>query len=91
MKYDRNTVWTTFDGREIKIKDLTDVHLANVIYHLEMRDVGTKSPLLSPMRREAKRRKLTQAFLDRAPIPWQNVDGEWMRFNPLKGYVKIGR
>ena len=30
----RETVWTTADNRKVKIKDMTDQHVINVIWHI---------------------------------------------------------
>lgn len=35
--FDENTVWTTFDGRKIKVKDLETGHAINIVNHLAKR------------------------------------------------------
>jgi len=93
--YDRDTTWTTADGRKIPIRCMSDVHLANTIDHIR-NSVFSKhySPmLLEAMLREAKDRGLTESFLARAPIPWQDVDGKIkLGVDPRTGeYPVVGR
>jgi len=88
-KITRDTIWGTLDGRRIPIRCLGDAHLANVIHH-----VGCgghfNGPLFAVLLKEANDRGLTEEFLGRAPIPFQDVDGKW---KTLKGneYKVIGR
>jgi hypothetical protein len=92
--FSKFTVWTTLDGRSIPIYLLSDVHLANIIHFVKKslpKSERTKQ-MLQVLKQEAKDRGLKQAFLDSAPIPWQNVDGSWLRYNNKKGnYEVIGR
>lgn len=73
---DENTVWTTFDGRKVPLKDMEDTHLANVIAYLVKRDFLGDQEILAICRQIAQRRKLTDRFLDRAEIPYR-INGEW--------------
>jgi hypothetical protein len=96
MKYNRDTTWNTLDGREIPIRCLSDVHLANVIHYMEqvvsVYFRKQNKPLVKVLRQEASKRKLTSEFLARAPMPWQDVDGKWKRYSPGKRkYEVIGR
>lgn len=88
----RETYWGSTDGRQTKIKDLEDTHLANIIYHCK-RDPQTYGiRIMSLLEEEARSRNLSQAFLNRAPIPWKDADGKWKRFNEMtKQYEVIGR
>lgn len=89
------TYWITAEGKKIAIKDLVDTHLANVIHHM------TKSPWsynftisdVNPFLREAKKRKLTKAFLERAPIPFKHKkDKKWKLYDyDAKKYKTVGR
>jgi len=96
-KINRNTKWTTLDGREIPIRCLTDIHLANLIKHVQdnirLYPIHEeRMDILNALKKESKFRKLSHEFLNSAPIPWQDVDGQWKRFNRDKGkYVVIGR
>jgi hypothetical protein len=92
--YDRNFVWHTLDGRAIPVRCMTDVHLANVIHYIKgsLPASDRKRALLKMLRDEAKFRGLKQSFLDSAPIPWQDPDGKWLKYNGKKGeYEVIGR
>jgi hypothetical protein len=67
---ERELVWTTEDGRPVKIKDMADEHLRNCI-HYQNRAFGAihgrfyqhcaseEFPLYNAMRREASRRRLS--------------------------------
>jgi 2-hydroxy-3-keto-5-methylthiopentenyl-1-phosphate phosphatase len=80
---DRDTEWTTLGGRKIPIKDLTKIHLANVIHNVK--EVKKLFPqftaeyeeLLDVLYREAQLRNITKDFLDAAPYPWQDENGAW--------------
>jgi hypothetical protein len=93
-QYDSDTQWKTLDGRSIPIRCLTDVHLANVIYFVKntLPASARRNQLLKALRKVANTRGLKRAFLDAAPMPWQDVDGQWLRYNEKKGdYEVIGR
>lgn len=78
MKHEefRERVWTTEDDREIKIRDLTDKHLANIINHCKK--CNDKRPnsyprwLTAGLRSEAKARSLSKEFIANAPYPWRD-------------------
>lgn len=72
---DREMKWGTADGRWIKVKDLEDTHLANVIKHIQ--DYKLCSRMLLACIKEAKRRGLKREFLERACIPYKK-NGKWM-------------
>lgn len=72
---DREMEWGTLDGRWIKVKDLEDTHLANVINHIQIYNLSSK--MLLACVKEAKRRGLKREFLERACIPYKK-DGKWM-------------
>lgn len=89
VHYDRDSKWGSYDGRYIKIRDLEDTHLANVIKHVEQYGYGLS--LLSVLKEEAKIRGLTQEFLDRAHIPFKDDKGNWMLWNNAEhASVKVG-
>ena len=97
-KLTRDVIWNTVDGKSIPIRCLTDTHLANIIAmikpcHDDAYPKGLPSyhrDLLAAMLKEARIRKLSKAFLDRAPIPWQDIDGKWKHLVGNK-YEVIGR
>lgn len=90
----RKLLWGTADGRLIPIGLLTDTHLANIIYHTKLNAncYPDSRELATLLLKEARSRKLSKAFLDTAPIPWQDNDGKWKRFNnDTQRYETIGR
>lgn len=88
----RTIRWGTANGRIIEIGDLTDDHLANVIHHCQQTPQVYPANFIPMLLREADSRNLTEYFLSRAPIPWQDEDGKWKRLNIEQGeYEVIGR
>ena len=73
MEYTRDTVWKANSDpnnvREIKIKHLTDKHLANIIkYVLANR---YQPDLVDFLKGELRFRWLSEDFLDNAPYPYE--------------------
>lgn len=88
----RESFWGSTDGRQTKIKDLEDTHLANIIHHCKQDPYVYGNRMIKYLMMEAEHRNLTQAFLSRAPIPWKDTDGKWKRFNKQsQSYEVIGR
>jgi len=88
----RKRRWLSADGRSTPIGELSDTHLANIITHCKEQFENYGQRLISLLEQEAASRKLTAAFLSRAPIPWQDVDGKWKRYNfQTQAYEVIGR
>jgi len=90
----RELKWRTADNRDIKIKNLTNVHLVNIIHHCETSNhpnvprYGKETVAL--LREEAYSRNITEDQIKLAPIPWQDEKGRWLRLNPDKcGYEEI--
>lgn len=74
-----DTIWTTADGRKIKFKDLTDIHLANIIDFIK---IGKgKNEVSDYLEALAKKRGLSKSFLERAQIPYKNKKGKWEIFD----------
>lgn len=92
--YGPHTEWRTLDGRTIPIRCLSDTHLANIIRWVSgWEQDELKAHLVEALTTEAKTRGLTDEFISRAPIPWQDVDGKW-KAGPENGereYRVIGR
>lgn len=77
MPLDENTIWRSHDGRKTALKDLEDTHLANIIGHLRTRRFPGDDMIEPVLLRIAASRGLTQAFLDRAEIPYRDSEGRW--------------
>lgn len=94
-RYNRDTTWGTLDGREIPIRCLDDLHLANIIAWVSDRPGNYRYELLTVLKKEAKLRKLSQEFLDGAPYPFKDQDGTWRKgVECVRGtyqYRRIGR
>jgi len=71
--YSRDTVWTANldpnNVKKIKIKDLTDKHLANIIKHTLANHY--KPELVDFLKHELEFRGLPESFLDNAPYPYE--------------------
>ena len=72
---DENIFWKTADGRQIRFKNLTDTHLANIIDFIK-RGIG-KNEVSDYLETLAKKRGLSNSFLERAQIPYKNRKGKW--------------
>lgn len=57
-KYTRNTIWTTAYGKQIKIKDLEDLHLTKIVNWILDHSYQYKPELLEKMKKEILFRKL---------------------------------
>ena len=87
---DRDMVWTTFDGRHIKIRDLEDTHVANLIDYLSHRRLSRDGELITFLKKEAKLRGLKEGFLERAQIPHKDSEGNWMIWDHARGPKIVG-
>lgn len=70
----RDLVWTTADGRRVKVRDMEDNHVINIIWFLHRRMTTGGFPgdrtLLENFCDEAQRRKLPW----RGPVPYRYPD-----------------
>jgi hypothetical protein len=55
----RQTTWTTADGRDVKICDMTDQHVINVIWHINDRKSHYGNEVLQNFINEANFRNLS--------------------------------
>ena len=88
--YSRNTIWTTFDGRKIRVKDMADSHIANLIMFLTNYAFHPAQGMIPVLREEARRRGLTEEFLTSGPYPhesngqaviWDYDENQPVRYN----------
>ena len=80
------SIWMTHTKKRIKIKDLKDTHLANIIDFLkDMSDNKLSHQLI----RLAVERGLTDKFLDRAQIPYKNENGNWEIYTKENRFEEI--
>jgi hypothetical protein len=70
-------IWTTYEGRQIPLKKIEDMHLANIIKWVEDRRHFYEEETLETLKEEAKERGLPDWFLERAPYPHKNIKGKW--------------
>lgn len=76
--YTRDSEWTTHDGRVIRLRDLEDAHLANVVDWVLTYGHAYSVELTRALLAEAAHRELSGEFLSRAQIPWKNPNGDWV-------------
>lgn len=74
-----NTTWTTHEGRSIKLKDLDDTHLANIVYHTKKYEhwYSNYPKVRKYLERLSRKRGLKQEFLDGAPYPYKGLNNKW--------------
>jgi len=76
----KNSTWGTHEGETIKINDLEDSHLANIIHYKECLSYG-RDYTIPYFIMLAKERGLSDDFLECAPIPYFNKNGKWEIFD----------
>lgn len=76
MKYTKKTEWTTHLGNTVTVEGMEDSHVANAIQFFTHYRV--RAEMLKALKKEAKRRKLTVAFLERAQFPYKDGKGNWI-------------
>jgi hypothetical protein len=73
-------VWKSVTG-EKRLHDMDDVHIVNLTHFLhhspEHKNHAKQPLLLRALEKEWVRRNLTKAFLDLAPLPYQDRNGNW--------------
>lgn len=77
----REQQWMTTDRRVIKVKDLTNHHLANILHHMltvkpEVYSKQVKDMWISGFHDEAEWRGLTLEFLENAPYEFSDCSKE---------------
>lgn len=86
-KYDENTVWTDFRGNSIKIKDLADDHLVNIIIYVhehlfERKNNIFHKNLFDTLVDQARNvRGLSIALITAGQIPYLNPDNKWEKWD----------
>lgn len=83
MTSTQEIIWHCHDGRQLKIREIDDAHLANIIKFVDYYSNRYPAHILPAMKEEAARRKLQQGFLQRAEIPYKNKDGKWQIWSYL--------
>lgn len=70
-----DTRWVTYDDRVIPLKDLEDIHLANLIKWVKEHPLDYPVQLLQVLHEIAEKRGLTEEFLAGAEYPYKDRDG----------------
>ena len=79
--------WTTHTGKGIKIKDLSDSHLANIIDFIKSHNTKFVKNLI----RISEIRGLSEKFLMRAQIPYKNENDKWEIYTNEIGFEEISK
>jgi len=82
--YTKETEWRTLEGEFIKIKDLDNIHLANIIYHVEQGygKYDNRNELLQVLQDEFQlERGLSLSLIKDAPYPYRDENGYWCFWN----------
>ena len=86
----KDTVWTTRDGRKIKLKDLEDTHLSNLIDFLNNSYSSNKNNIMLIVLNEiVAERGLQKEFLNRSQIPYKNQNNKWEIWDKEKGFLEV--
>ena len=80
FKGKRRILWSSYNGRRTYIDEMDDMYLANVYEWVMQGRRSFRPAIVKTLNAEINKRKLTKAFLDRAPFPHQNENGEWILF-----------
>ena len=78
--YTREFEWRTLNGKFIKIKDLNNIHLVNIIYHVRQGygKYSNRDQLLKILYDELTiKRGFDKRLLNYAPYPYQDEYGYW--------------
>lgn len=76
IKYTNKTEWTTHLGNTVTVEGMADAHVANAIQFLTHYQFN--NDFLKVLKKEAKRRKLTKEYLERAQFPYKDGKGNWI-------------
>ena len=87
MTHNRDSTWRTADGRSIKLADMQDSHLVNVINWISDNKKSYPAGSLERFIAEANYRK-TILFSEGKPYP-QQVGHSWKLIDPATGEGKI--
>lgn len=87
MTHDRESTWRTADGRSIRLMDMKDSHLVNVINWISDNKKSYPKGSLERFIAEANYRK-TILFAEGKPYP-QQVGRGWKLIDPATGEGKI--
>ena len=82
----KDDLWWCHDGRQIKLKDLEDIHLSNIIHYVQQTwkiyySEEYKNELLKVLNEIVAERGLTSKFLGRSQIPYKNENNKWEIWN----------
>ena len=78
----RETVWTTADNRKVKIKDMTDQHVINVIWHINDHKVHYGMEMLQNFINEANFRNLNWSLKTEYEYPKKTLHPTYKKTSP---------
>ena len=84
-----NRLWQTHLGNVVSLKGINDEHLANIVQFATHYKKFGRTGFLKDLKKEAKDRGLTKAFLDRAPFPYKDGLGNWIVWDFKKDAAKV--
>jgi hypothetical protein len=83
----RERTWTSADGRQTKLKDVTVGHLTAILNWVKVREASYPTSFYQSLIEEAAYRKLL-LFADGQPYPVLNGE-EWELVNPKTGVTYV--
>lgn len=77
--YSRSTVWTTYEGRKVAIRNMDDAHLVNLIMFFQFHaDHPAAAGMLPVLIEEMCKRQISNEFVKKAPFPHVDQAGNLM-------------
>ena len=85
----RKIEWKSHLGNTVTIEGSSDEHLANTIQYISQYYYCYSSKILKEFKKEARRRKLTKEFLDKAQYPYKDGRGNYIVWDFAKAKPKV--
>lgn len=87
MQYNRDTTWTTHLGKEVKVRDMENSHLTNLIRFLERYSYHPASRRMLPVLREEM--KIRGLKMPEFQIPYHDGKGNMIIWDFQQGGPKV--
>lgn len=75
MRFSQDTMWTTYEGRKLRVLDMEDPHLVNLIYFLVFYKDHPARELIWTIMEEIRDRGISNGYLMGGPYPHVDQQG----------------